>query len=60
MAAVIKLIKILIRKINEVIYNDEEIEINYTDKNFIPERDFKYIYDIIFNIFKFSKVRKLI
>ena len=69
--AVNKLIKILIKKINEVIYLDEEIEINYTNKNFIPERDFKNIYDIIFIVlkyfpnklftlskFKFSKVRK--
>jgi hypothetical protein len=66
-----KLTAKLIKKINEAIFRDEEIEFEYKNKKLIPERDFKKIYELILLVlkhfpnklftlskFKFSQVRK--
>jgi hypothetical protein len=69
--SLLRLIKIIYKQINDSIHFDDEIKIRYSNKNFIPERDIKIIYDMIILIlkyfpnkeyrltkYKFSKVRK--
>lgn len=66
-----RLIKLVYKQINDSIHFNDELKIRYINKNFIPERDVKILYDIIILIlkyfpnkafkltkYKFSKVRK--
>jgi hypothetical protein len=57
----VKLIKLVYKQIHDSIYFDSEIKKLYFNKDFIPERDVKILYDIIILIFNYvpSKVFKL-
>jgi len=56
-----RLIKLVYKQIHDSIYFDSEIKKLYYNKDFIPERDVKIIYDIVLLIFKYvpSKIFKL-
>jgi len=49
---IINLITMLVKYINKLIYNNDEIKKKYTNSNFIPDKHVKIIYDIIYLVFK--------